>query len=96
MRPVVLNEIKVLVLSTDWGKRGVAAGSGVVLRLPKVIDLMKRLFDITLAVWLLTVFSIPMAIIAALIRLSSKGPAMYWSDLNRNFAFVGAAPYWSG
>jgi lipopolysaccharide/colanic/teichoic acid biosynthesis glycosyltransferase len=81
MRPVVLNETKVLVLFTGWGKRGVAAGSGVVLRLPKVIDLMKRLFDITLAVWLLTVFSIPMAIIAALIRLSSKGPAMYWSDL---------------
>jgi O-antigen biosynthesis protein WbqP len=41
---------------------------------------MKRLFDIALAVWLLAVFSILMAIIAALIRLSSKGPALYWSD----------------
>lgn len=41
---------------------------------------MKRLFDIALAVGLLALFSIPMAIIAALIRLSSKGPALYWSD----------------
>jgi O-antigen biosynthesis protein WbqP len=49
-------------------------------RLPKAVDLMKRLFDITLAVWLLAVFSIPMAIIAALIRLNSIGPALYWSD----------------
>jgi O-antigen biosynthesis protein WbqP len=67
-------------LFTGWGKRGVAAGSGVVSRLPKVIDLMKRLFDIASAVWLLAVFSIPMAIIAALIRLTSKGPTIYWSD----------------
>ena len=52
----------------------------MVSQLPKVIDLMKRLLDIALAVWLLAVFSIPMAIIAALIRLSSKGPALYWSD----------------
>ena len=41
---------------------------------------MKRLFDIALAVWLLAFFSIPMAIIAALIRFSSKGQALYWSD----------------
>ena len=50
------------------------------LRLPKVIDLMNRLFEIILAVWLLTVLSIPMAIIAALICLGSKGQALYWSD----------------
>jgi O-antigen biosynthesis protein WbqP len=41
---------------------------------------MKRLFDIVSAVCLLAIFSIPMAIIAALIRLSSKGPSLYWSD----------------
>ena len=41
---------------------------------------MKRLFDIIFAFWLLAVFSIPMVIIAALIRLASKGPAIYWSD----------------
>jgi hypothetical protein len=36
---------------------------GEVSQLPPVIDFMKRLFDIALAVWLLAVFSIPMAII---------------------------------
>jgi lipopolysaccharide/colanic/teichoic acid biosynthesis glycosyltransferase len=41
---------------------------------------MNRLFEIILAVWLLTVLSIPMAIIVALIRLGSKGQALYWSD----------------
>jgi O-antigen biosynthesis protein WbqP len=41
---------------------------------------MKRLFDIVLAVWLLTVLSIPMGIIAALICLGSKGQALYWSS----------------
>ena len=40
---------------------------------------MKRLFDIALAVWLLTVLTIPMGIIAALICLGSKGQALYWS-----------------
>ena len=34
---------------------------------------MKRLFDIALALLLLVFFSIPMGIIAALIRISSKG-----------------------
>ena len=41
---------------------------------------MKRQFDIALAVWQVAVFSIPMAVIAALIRFSSKGPALCWSD----------------
>ena len=52
----------------------------MVSELPKVIDLMNRLFEIILVVWLLTVLSIPMAIIVALIRLGSKGQALYWSD----------------
>lgn len=42
--------------------------------------LMKRLFDIILAAELLTIFSIPMAIIGTLIRINSSGPALYWSD----------------
>jgi O-antigen biosynthesis protein WbqP len=41
---------------------------------------MKRLFDILLSVMLLLIFSIPMAMIAILIRIGSKGPAFYWSD----------------
>jgi len=43
-------------------------------------NFMKRVFDIMLALGLLTVFSIPMTIIGALIRISSNGPALYWSD----------------
>jgi O-antigen biosynthesis protein WbqP len=41
---------------------------------------MKRLFDIVLAVLLLAAFCVPMSIIAALIRLGSRGPALYWSE----------------
>jgi O-antigen biosynthesis protein WbqP len=41
---------------------------------------MKRLFDLSISLCLLAVFSIPMAIIAVLIRLGSKGAALYWSD----------------
>jgi O-antigen biosynthesis protein WbqP len=41
---------------------------------------MKRLFDVFLSVFLLTIFCIPMAMIAGIIRLGSKGPALYWSD----------------
>jgi O-antigen biosynthesis protein WbqP len=40
----------------------------------------KRLFDIFLSILLMHIFSIPMVIIAALIRLGSKGPVVYWSD----------------
>ena len=40
----------------------------------------KRLFDLLLA-WLLLPLLLPgMAVIAALIKLTSKGPALYWSD----------------
>ena len=41
---------------------------------------MKRLFDITLALVLLSILLIPMLVIGALVRLTSKGPALYWSD----------------
>ena len=41
---------------------------------------MKRLLDIILSMLLLSFFSIPMVIIAGLIRLGSKGPSLYWSD----------------
>ncbi|WP_166828980.1 sugar transferase [Thalassoroseus pseudoceratinae] len=41
---------------------------------------MKRLFDIVLASGLLVVFAIPMAGIALLVRLTSRGPAWHWSD----------------
>ena len=41
---------------------------------------MKRLFDIILALLFLGVFGIPMLIIALLVKATSKGPALYWSD----------------
>ena len=41
---------------------------------------MKRCFDIAMAVVLLAMCWVPVWIIAALIRLNSQGPALYWSD----------------
>ena len=41
---------------------------------------MKRLFDFTCALVLLALLCLPMLLIVALIRISSKGPALYWSD----------------
>lgn len=41
---------------------------------------MKRLLDILVAACLLVVLAIPMAFIAAAIKLTSRGPALYWSD----------------
>ena len=41
---------------------------------------MKRIFDAILAVLLLVLLSIPMLIIALLVRLTSAGPAWYWSE----------------
>lgn len=41
---------------------------------------MKRLFDVIIAVLLLILLSIPMAVISILIKLTSKGPVLYWSD----------------
>jgi O-antigen biosynthesis protein WbqP len=46
---------------------------------------MKRLFDIVLASFLVLVLSVPLAIIAFLVKLTSPGPAMHWSErIGRN------------
>ena len=51
------------------------------VRLPGVrYRFAKRLFDIVLASILLVIGGIPMLLVAAAIRLTSKGPALYWSD----------------
>ena len=48
---------------------------------------MKRLFDLIIAVLLLILLSIPMLVISILIKLTSKGPVLYWSDrVGRNNA----------
>ena len=41
---------------------------------------MKRRLDIILSILLLSFCSIPMLVIAGLIRLGSDGPALYWSN----------------
>lgn len=41
---------------------------------------MKRLFDITVSLLALCVAAAPLLLVALLIRLTSKGPALYWSD----------------
>ena len=46
---------------------------------------MKRLFDLALAVFLLLALSIPLIIVAVLVRVTSTGPILYWSDrIGRN------------
>lgn len=41
---------------------------------------MKRAMDLLLASMALSLLAIPMAMIALLVRLTSPGPAIYWSD----------------
>ena len=41
---------------------------------------MKRLFDIVFCGLLLLLFAIPMALIALAVKLTSRGPVLYWSD----------------
>lgn len=40
----------------------------------------KRAFDIMLSVVLIALFSLPILIIAVLIKLSSRGPVIFWTD----------------
>lgn len=41
---------------------------------------MKRIFDFTISLFLLVVFGSPMLIIALLVKATSRGPVLYWSD----------------
>ncbi|AGS38803.1 sugar transferase [Cycloclasticus zancles] len=41
---------------------------------------MKRLFDLFLAINAAAVLLVPICIVAILVRVTSKGPALYWSD----------------
>lgn len=41
---------------------------------------MKRLFDVCLALVVALLLSLPIALVAVCVRLTSKGPALYWSD----------------
>ena len=41
---------------------------------------MKRLFDLVLSVLAALVLLVPLMLVALAVRLTSKGPALYWSD----------------
>ena len=41
---------------------------------------MKRLFDFLLAMLLIIIFCIPLMVLCLLVRLTSRGSAIYWSD----------------
>jgi O-antigen biosynthesis protein WbqP len=42
--------------------------------------MMKRLFDLWLALIAALVFALPFFIVWVMVRITSKGPALYWSD----------------
>ena len=41
---------------------------------------MKRFFDLLLGLCLAVVLALPVVVVAILVRLTSKGPVLYWSD----------------
>ncbi len=41
---------------------------------------MKRLFDLVLGLFAAIVLMVPIAVVAVLVRLTSPGPCLYWSD----------------
>ena len=48
--------------------------------MPLKLNSMKRIFDLILALIILVLSLIPLILIAMSVRLSSKGPALHWSD----------------
>lgn len=48
---------------------------GIEIRMQK-----KRLFDVALVLCAMTVLVFPVLVIGVLVRLTSRGPALYWSD----------------
>ena len=41
---------------------------------------MKRFFDVLLGLCVVTILALPIIVVAILVRLTSKGPVLYWSD----------------
>lgn len=44
------------------------------------LPFFKRIFDLLMAGFLLCVLSIPILVVGLMVRLTSEGPALYWSD----------------
>ena len=42
--------------------------------------MMKRFFDLTLALLALVILMVPIVLVALLVKVTSPGPALYWSD----------------
>lgn len=53
---------------------------GEQVQVGRVTRLAKRSFDVVFGIILLVFMLVPMALIAVAVRLTSKGPALYWSD----------------
>jgi len=41
---------------------------------------MKRIFDVGMALLLLCFLALPIAVVAIIIKITSKGPVLHWSD----------------
>ncbi len=41
---------------------------------------MKRIFDLAMASFLLCILSVPILVVGLMVKLTSKGPVLYWSD----------------
>jgi len=46
----------------------------------KHIFIMKRFFDLVMALFVAFVLALPILVVVILVRLTSSGPALYWSD----------------
>ena len=53
---------------------------------------MKHLFDFVMATTLVILLAVPMLLVAITVRLTSKGPALYWSDRVGRFNVVFKMP----
>ena len=42
--------------------------------------MLKRTFDLTMSLTAILFLSLPMLLVALLVRLTSPGPVLYWSD----------------
>jgi O-antigen biosynthesis protein WbqP len=45
-----------------------------------LLTTMKRIFDLAAASAALLILAIPMLVVALMVRMTSRGPALYWSD----------------
>ena len=60
-----------------WGRFNIR-----VIKSAKICEIcgLKRIFDLALSGFLLCLLSVPMLVIALLVKLTSPGPVLYWSD----------------